>query len=174
MKTGLKLRLARCAGTFLRHRLVLSVAVVAAIGVNSMSGRVAAATPPKAAGQVEKALAKFNRGAALMEQYDYPNAAKAFEVVVKAAPDWTAARFNLGLAYFNMHGARGAKQNLATARDTFLEVLDSDPKHLHATFCLGLYYQHRRRERKGRGVFPSPPTGATATIRSWPTSARRP
>ncbi|MGD8500846.1 MAG: hypothetical protein PVJ86_09380, partial [Phycisphaerales bacterium] len=42
-----------------------------------------------------KALADFNRGAALLEQYKYGEAAKAFESVLDVAPDWTAARFNL-------------------------------------------------------------------------------
>ena len=49
-----------------------------------------------------KALVQFNRGAALLEQYKYSNAAKAFEKVLNYAPDWNAARFNLGLAYLNM------------------------------------------------------------------------
>ncbi len=142
MKTGRKPRLARCAATFLRQPFVLLVVFFAAIGVNGAPAPVEAADPPPAAGPVEKALAEFNRGAALMEQYRYVDAAKAFEAVVKTSPHWTAAQFNLGLAYFNMHGARGAQQNLAAARDTFLKVLESSPKHLHATFCLGLYYQH--------------------------------
>jgi len=45
-----------------------------------------------------KALAHFNRGAALLEQYKYSEAARVFESVMDTAPDWTAARFNLGLA----------------------------------------------------------------------------
>ena len=52
-----------------------------------------------------RALAEFNRGAALLEQYQYSAAAEALEKAVAAAPDWTAARFNLGLANFNMHSA---------------------------------------------------------------------
>jgi len=89
-----------------------------------------------------KALAEFNRGAALIEQYRYTEAATAFESVLKLAPGWSAARFNLGVAYFNMHGKQGAQNYLDTARDAFLAVLEEDPKHLHAHFCLGLYHQH--------------------------------
>ncbi|MGB2865336.1 MAG: tetratricopeptide repeat protein, partial [Sedimentisphaerales bacterium] len=88
------------------------------------------------------ALADFNRGAALLEQYKYIEAAKAFESVLEAAPDWTAARFNLGLAYFNMQVKPGAKSYLDLAHEAFETILESDPGHLHARFCLGLYYQH--------------------------------
>jgi len=89
-----------------------------------------------------KALMDFNRGAALLEQYRYMEAAKAFESVLKESPDWTAARFNLGLAYFNMQEKPGAENYLDLAKEAFEAVLESNPDHLHARFCLGLYYQH--------------------------------
>jgi tetratricopeptide (TPR) repeat protein len=89
-----------------------------------------------------KALADFNRGAALLEQYQYSEAAKAFESVLETAPAWTAARFNLGLAYFNMQEKPGAESYLEMAKEAFDAVLKSDPNNLHARFCLGLYYQH--------------------------------
>ena len=88
------------------------------------------------------ALAEFNRGAALLEQYKYADAAKAFGSVLEVAPHWKAARFNLGVAYFNMHGQRNARESLDAAREAFEEVLAADPGHLHALFCLGLYYQY--------------------------------
>ncbi|MBN2270579.1 MAG: VCBS repeat-containing protein [Sedimentisphaerales bacterium] len=91
---------------------------------------------------MSKTVARFNQGAALLEQYSYDKAAEAFEEVVKAAPDWTAARFNLGLAYFNMQESSNAETYLSYAEKTFKAVLQSDPNHLHARFCLGLYYQH--------------------------------
>jgi len=91
---------------------------------------------------MSKTVARFNQGAALLEQYSYVKAAAAFESVVKAAPYWTAARFNLGLAYFNMQEKRGAEEYLDYARRAFGAVLRSDPNHLHARFCLGLYHQH--------------------------------
>jgi tetratricopeptide (TPR) repeat protein len=89
-----------------------------------------------------KALAEFNRGGALMEQYQYGEAAQAYETVVGLEPAWTAARFNLGLAYFNMLGQSGAAASLEKARKVFEEVLASEPNHLPARFCLGLYWQH--------------------------------
>jgi thioredoxin-like negative regulator of GroEL len=89
-----------------------------------------------------KALAEFNKGAALLEQYRYAEAAKAFETVLELAPDWNAARFNLGLAYFNLQETPGGKDYLKNAQDAFEAVLQSDPNHLSARFCLGLYWQH--------------------------------
>jgi len=126
-------------------------------GCGKQASQVAAATggaaPSKAqeqrtgapavlSGPQAKALAEFNRGAALLEQYAYTEAAKAFETVLGLAPDWAAARFNLGLAYFNMHGQQGAEKNLDSARQVFEALLASEPHHLPARFCLGLYYQH--------------------------------
>jgi tetratricopeptide (TPR) repeat protein len=108
----------------------------------------AAATPPLA-----QALAEFNRGAALMEQYKYSGAVTAFETSLRFAPDWIAARFNLGLARFNMHGTRGGQNSLEAARETFQAVLASDPDHLPASFCLGLYHQHLGRTAQALEYF---------------------
>ncbi len=87
-------------------------------------------------------LTDFNRGAALLEQYKYAEAAQIFKSVLDVYPDWTAARFNLGLAYFNMQVKPGAKSYLESARAAWESVLQTDPNHLHARFCLGLYHQY--------------------------------
>jgi tetratricopeptide (TPR) repeat protein len=100
-----------------------------------------------------KALAEFNRGAALLEQYKYAQAAKAFESVLDIVPDWTAARFNLGLAYFNMQVEPGAKEYLTLAKEAFEAVLHSQPDHLNTRFCLGLYYQHLGQNEKALEYF---------------------
>jgi len=42
-----------------------------------------------------KAFSEFNRGAALLEQYRYAEAATAFETVLDIATDWTAARIKV-------------------------------------------------------------------------------
>ena len=89
-----------------------------------------------------QALTAFNRGAALMEQYKYSEAAKAFESVLDRAPDWIAARFNLGLAYLNMQGVKGAVEHLKSARQAFETVLATEPEHVPTHFCLGMLYQH--------------------------------
>ncbi|MBN2473343.1 MAG: VCBS repeat-containing protein [Pirellulales bacterium] len=131
--------------------LGVAVGAVCAIGAraqdttpsatNDTSG-VTAQSPATIPDALGKALAEFNRGAALMEQYQYSDAAAAFEAALKFAPDWIAARFNLGVAHFNMHGKQGAQDYLNASRDAFLAVLASQPDHLHARFCLGLHYQH--------------------------------
>ena len=106
-----------------------------------------------AVSSMSKTVARFNQGAALLEQYSYVKAAEVFEGVVKAAPDWTAARFNLGLAYFNMQEKDGAEEYLAYAGEAFEAVLRSDPNHLHARFCLGLYHQHLRKNEEALACF---------------------
>ena len=99
-------------------------------------------------------LAEFNRGAGLMEQYDYVEAAAAFEKVLAAFPDWQAARFNLGLAYLNTEGESKSKTRSEgqpasdAARKTLEAVLAVDPNHLPAKFALGIYYQHRGDDAK--------------------------
>ncbi len=60
------------------------------------------ASPSIATDGTVKALADFNQGAALLEQYKYAKAAEKFEAVAAAFPSWTAARFNLGLALVNL------------------------------------------------------------------------
>ncbi len=85
------------------------------------------------------ALAAFNRGAALLEQYQYDKAANAFELVLQSVPNWTAAQFNLALAYFNMEGKGGS---LDKARSLCETILARDPQNRWANFLLGMYYQH--------------------------------
>ena len=93
-------------------------------------------------GPLGKAVVQFNRGAALLEQYRYSEATKAFEKVLNYAPDWNAARFNLGLAYFNMLEDPGAIDFLNKSRDMFKTVLQSDPNHLQSQFSMGLYHEY--------------------------------
>ncbi|MBN1845910.1 MAG: VCBS repeat-containing protein [Sedimentisphaerales bacterium] len=97
---------------------------------------------PQISAELGAALARFNRAAALLEQYQYEPAAQALEALLARYPDWTAARFNLGLAYFNQMESAQNDQSLEKARECFLRVLQSDPDHRSAHFCLGLYYQH--------------------------------
>ncbi len=111
--------------------------------------------PAAAADQVAEALAQFNHGAALLEQYRCPEAAKAFAEVLQVFPNWTAARFNLGLAYLSEPRIAGEKkrENLEKARQAFEEVLTLDPNHLHARFLLGLYYQDTEQNGKALECF---------------------
>jgi len=65
---------------------------------NSPSAGEAAAT---AADPLAAAVADFNRGSALLEQYRYAEAAKVLQKVVDSHGEWGAARFNLALACLN-------------------------------------------------------------------------
>jgi len=93
---------------------------------------------PEVTAEVARALAEFNRGAALLEKRQYQDAAEAFERVLESAPDWTAARFNLALAHYNLEKG----EHLTMAREALERVLESDPDHPHARFVMGLYFQH--------------------------------
>ena len=97
---------------------------------------------PQFSPEISTALASFNRGAGLLEQYQYAQAAEAFARSLEHAPHWTAARFNLGLALLNMQEQAEAEGNLDQAKQAFEAVLQTDPQHLHARFSLGLYFQH--------------------------------
>jgi tetratricopeptide (TPR) repeat protein len=99
--------------------------------------------------QVAKALAEFNRGSALLEQYQYEPASKAFETVVAAMPDWTVARFNFGLALYNTQ----AKDALERARAEYERVVAAEPDHRWAHFGLGVYYQHAGNDEKALDHF---------------------
>lgn len=117
---------------------VLALAQPAAQAVAQGSGELAGERPGPQLDSAVQALSEFNRGAALMEQYEYAAAAKAFGAVLKKMPNWTAARFNFGLAHLNQDTAEG----LALAVKAFQAVLAAEPGNPHALFCLGMYCQH--------------------------------
>lgn len=95
---------------------------------------------PELAPPVAKALADFNRGAAQLEQYQYAEAAKTFELVLGSFPSWTAARFNFGLALLNMPDADGTHDR---AIAEFERVIEADANHLPAHFGIGVLAYHK-------------------------------
>lgn len=118
---------------------------------SAKAGEAQAGSPAVAPEQLTRALADFNRGSALLEQYRYSEAAEAFEAVLKVSPHWTAARFNLGVAYLNMQ--KDASGSLGKARQAFEEVLRAEPGNLHAPYCLGLYYQYLGQNKEALAYF---------------------
>lgn len=104
------------------------------------------------ADSAREALAEFNRGAGLMEQYTgRPDALDALGRAVELEPDWIAARYNLGLANLHLGGsaeegekdpAEGVKERYDVARDLFEQVLAEQPDHVHAHFSLGVLCRH--------------------------------
>jgi len=120
---------------------LLTGVCLAGLGTASPAAEDALPAAPAAAigDRLSEALAAFNRGAALLEQYRYAEAAKEYEKVLGLFPDWTAARFNLGVTYLNMQEDR---RYVDKSRAVFEEVLKADPKSLRARYCLGIYFQH--------------------------------
>src|SRR4051812_42633869 len=72
-----------------------------------------------------------NRGVGHMEQFEYPEAARDFEEVVRLAPDLLPGRINLGIALLNT----AEEPNLDRARALFEDVLRLDPDNPHAHYC---------------------------------------
>jgi hypothetical protein len=106
------------------------LAVVVGTG-GTMPSLQAAPKATKASSDGRAAILRdFNRGASLLEQYEYVKAANAFEAVLAAAPDWDAATFNLGLAYLNMEGQEGREDRLdkSSTRPILPGTLSSAPR----------------------------------------------
>ena len=117
-------------------------------------------TPPASPEPWLAALAEFNRGAALMEKYEYAPAALAFAKVLEVAPDWTAARLNLGLAYLNMAGETREENRLGSTvemTDTAIAILESivseQPDNRRATFCLATLRSYQGDDTRALELF---------------------
>lgn len=82
----------------------------------------------------------MNRGVSLMGQYQYDEAARAFEDAVRAAPALADARINLAIALFN----RGRKNagDLDRAGQLLDEVLRQTPDHIRALYFQGIMRAH--------------------------------
>lgn len=80
-----------------------------------------------------------NRGVALMEQFQYEEAAKVFEEVVQRAPDWQPGRINLGIALLNVN----QPETLERAAQLFRDLLKADPDNLYAHYSLGIILYNR-------------------------------
>jgi len=123
---------------------------VAAIVLAGLNAPALGAEGAASGDRLSQALTAHNRGAALLEQYRYAEAAKEFARVLELFPDWTAARFNLGVAYLNIQEDR---QTVDKSREVFEEILKADPKHLPALYCLGIYFQHSGQNDKAAACF---------------------
>ncbi len=108
------------------------IAVAAAVAVVA---RTAAAQPANPSPQV---VSEMNRGVSLMGQYQYGEAAKAFEQVLKQAPNLLEARINLAIALFNRNG----QEDLAAAERALTEVLAKEPGNLRALYFQAIVLQH--------------------------------
>jgi Tfp pilus assembly protein PilF len=86
------------------------------------------------------ALAEMNRGVSLMGQYLYDDAVKAFEEVLRAAPDSTEARINLAIARFNR--AQKEQRDVEVAGELLDAVLQQNPTNAPALYFKAIVLQH--------------------------------
>lgn len=108
-----------------------------------------AAPPAVAAADLDRIVAAFNRGIALMEQYRPIEAVAAFESVVALAPDWSLGRLNLGIALLNAESDEAHARAETELRRVAAEVPD-DP---HAHYALGMLDRHLTRFAAAREAF---------------------
>jgi tetratricopeptide (TPR) repeat protein len=80
-----------------------------------------------------------NRGIGLMERFEYEDAVKAFDELVRLDPDWLPGQINRGIALFNTRES----PNIQRAIELFQNILKRDTKNPHAHFCLGVIYQYQ-------------------------------
>jgi tetratricopeptide (TPR) repeat protein len=79
-----------------------------------------------------------NRGVALMEQFQFKEAASAFENLTTKYPDWLPGHVNLAIALLNQQ----ERAALDRAGAILEAVLHKDSRSNHADFCLGIIRYH--------------------------------
>jgi Tfp pilus assembly protein PilF len=85
-------------------------------------------------------VAAMSRGVALMGQYNYDGAVKAFDEALRAEPSLAEAKVNLAIARFN----RGQKeqQDVEQSQALLEAVLQHDPANARAWYFKGIILQH--------------------------------
>src|SRR5262245_2461936 len=117
-------------GMWVGSALVLALLAAAGYGLWAWLKPERKKAPP----DMVAVLEANNRGVGLMERFEYPKAAEAFEKVVEMAPDWRPGQINLGIALLNQNLPATRKK----ARDLFEAILEKQPDDPHAHFCLGI------------------------------------
>lgn len=84
--------------------------------------------------QSQDAEAYANRGVALLEQFRFADAAKAFEAFVELEPDDASGHINLGIAQFN-------EREFDQALVSFTRALSLAPDNPYVHYNLGLVYK---------------------------------
>jgi tetratricopeptide (TPR) repeat protein len=135
---------------------ILGVAAFLALrggGGPAPAGPTAGTGGKEVAGGVDgTALAEFNKGVALLEQYNYPEAYEAFLKVTRARPDWDAAHFNVGLAALNL-----LEKHFPEAEKELREALRLNPGNLHARFTMGILLRHQQKLDEAFEAFEADP-----------------
>ncbi len=87
---------------------------------------------------IDQIIGPFNKGVALMEQYQSVDAVKQFEEVVRLAPDWITGRLNLGIALLNTQ----KNEDILRAEEELKWVIERTPDNPYAHYALGMLFRH--------------------------------
>lgn len=90
-----------------------------------------------------------NLGVALMEQYKYADAVKAFQEALQFDAGSTQARVNLAIATFN----RAAKGDLERGNELLDAVLKDEPDNVRALYMRGVIYQYQGKDEQALPLF---------------------
>lgn len=137
------------AGRWLWLPVLILLVLIGGVVVSALNSLRTKPNDKKPEPDMVAAMAANTRGVGLMEQYEYPKAAKEFEEATKLAPDWLPARVNLGIALLNENTA----ESKGRATDLFREVLKTDPDNKHAHYCLGILDQDASRLPEAHAEF---------------------
>lgn len=103
-----------------------------------------------AMGQVSKELVERNNAAmGLMGQFNYTDAAKIFEELIKEHPDNPQLKVNLAIAILNRQEPGDEERSLQLLE----QVLEKHPDDLRARYCKGLLLQRAGRLEEARVQF---------------------
>ncbi len=92
------------------------------------------------------------RGVAMMERFDYREAAAEFEEASRLAPDWLPAKLNSGMALYNS-AAEEKDPVLPRAIAIFERVLKLEPDNLYANFNLGIIFKYQAKYKEAEAHF---------------------
>ncbi len=158
-----------CTRGCVRSPVVLSLSFLVVIaGVRRVCVAQTPAGPDHPWRTADPVVTAINRGVALMEQYEYTQAAEAFEQAVKLAPKLTEARFNLAIALFN----RCAKGDVEAAEKLLDKVVQEAPDNLRALYTRGIVHMYAGQDEQALPCFEKVLESAPHESHAWYLLAR--
>lgn len=98
-----------------------------------------------------KVVEAMNRGVALMGQYQYGRAVRAFQEALDVEPGLPEARLNLAISMFNRNSKE--ERDLENGMQLLDELLAQDPGNMRARYFKGVILQHLGETEEGLGCF---------------------
>jgi len=96
---------------------------------------------------LDQIVGPFNRGVALMDQFQPSKAVEAFEKVAALAPNWPLGRLNYGIALLN------SQTDPAGAERELKWVIERQPDNPYAHYALGMLLLHQGRDQEAEALF---------------------